>query len=175
MNAKMLSWMAVVLLGSSAGCETAIAPDMSEAGDSFSDVSVLMIRQAQGETRIERSDNDLVSVQYNFTYPESCHQAGLIQSGDTLEIRGIFEPVACSGRADISIWVPDGVVIDYLGGQADLVLEDVAVQIDAFASSIDARELLLTGESSLFANDDDVFVSLSETPTYVLGISECVK
>jgi hypothetical protein len=171
MNAKMLSGMAIVLLGASAGCETAIAPDMSEAGDTFSGVSVLMISQAQGETRIERSDNGQVSVQYNFTYPESCHQAGLIQSGDTLEIRGIFEPVACSGRADISIWVPDGVVIGYLGGQAHLVLEDVAVQIDALASSIDARELLLTGESSLFANDDDVFASLSEMPTVDFDVS----
>ena len=88
----MLAGLAIVLLGVTAGCETgAIAPGMSEAGDSFSGVSVLMINQAQGETRITRSDNDQVSVQYDYTYPESCFQPGLRHSGDTLEIGGIFE------------------------------------------------------------------------------------
>jgi hypothetical protein len=165
MNAKLLGGLAIVLLGASAGCRSAVAPDMSEAGDSFSGVSLLIIRAAQGETRIERSDNDQVSVQYDYTYPESCHQPRLILTGNTLEVRGIFEPVACSGRAEISIWVPDGVVIDFIGGQADLVLDGVAVQIDAIASSIEARRLVLTGESSLFANDEDVFVSFGEMPT----------
>jgi len=143
---------------------------MSEAGDSFSGVNVLHVMQAQGETRIERSDNDQVSVQYNFTYPESCHQAGLTQSGDTLDIRGIFEPVACSGRADISIWVPDGVVIDYFGAQADLFLDGVAVEITAYGQSVIASDLELTGESSVYAQSRDVVVSLAESPAFSLDI-----
>ena len=170
MNTKLLNGIAIGLLAASAGCETAVAPDMTEAGDSFSGVRVLHILQAQGETRIERSDNDQVSVQYNFTYPESCHQAGLIQSGDTLEIRGLFEPVACSGRADISIWVPDGVVIEYFGAQAYLILEGVAVEIVAYGQSVVARELALTGESSLFAHSRDVVVSVAESPAFSLEV-----
>lgn len=165
MKEQFLSGWVIGLVALSAGCGSVAEPDMSESGDSFSGVRVLMISQAQGETRIEHSDNDQVSVQYNYTYPESCHQAGMTQTGDTLDIRGIFEPVACSGRAEISIWVPDGVVINYVGGQADLVVEGVAVQIDAIASSVEARDLMLTGESSLFANDENVFVSLGEMPT----------
>ena len=165
MNAKVMNRLALVLLGVSVACETAVGPDMSEAGDSFSDVRVLMILAAQGETRIERSDTDQVSVQFDYTYPETCYQPGMTQTGDTLDIRGIFQPVACSGRAEISIWVPDGVVINFIGGQSDLVLEGVAVQIDAIASSVEALDLKLTGESSLFANDENVYVSLAEVPT----------
>ena len=170
MKTKLLGGMAIALLAASTGCDTTVAPDMSEVGNSFLGVNVLLIRQAQGETRIERSDNDQVSVQYNFTYPESCHQAAFTQSGDTLEVRGIFEPVACTGHADIHIWVPDGVVIGYFGSQADLILDGVAVEIDAHGESISARDLALTGDSRIYAQSGDVTVSLAEAPAFGLDI-----
>ena len=144
---------------------------ISEAGDTFSGISVLMIRQSQGESRIEPSGNDFVSVQYNFTYPDSCHRAEITQHGDTLTVRGTFAPVACSGYADIHIWVPDGVRIEYYGSKADLVLDGIAVQIDAHGEKIRAHDLALTGDSRLFADDHGIDVSLAESPAYDLEIS----
>ncbi|MHC4066195.1 MAG: hypothetical protein ACYSUI_17100 [Planctomycetota bacterium] len=141
----------------------------TEVSESFTGVNVLAIHQAQGETRIQPADGDAISVTYSYTYPQSCHQPGLTLVDDSLDVRGIFEPVACSGRADILIELPDGVTINYHGAQANLVLDGITAEIDAYAGrGIVGQGLALTGESQLWATDDDLEISLGQTPTHDL-------
>ena len=138
---------------------------------SFAGVRVLEIRQAQGETRIERSNDNTVSVAYGYSYPESCYRLGATQTGDVLDIHDVFEPVACSGRSDRIISVPDGVTISFIGLQADLTMVGIEAGIVAYGREVAIRDLTLSGETELHSIDGDVFVSLDQAANHGLTIS----
>jgi hypothetical protein len=154
-----------------AACGESILAPTPSVSQSFAGVNVLEIRQAQGKTRIEQSHDNTVSVAYSYSYPESCYRPGITQTGNVLEIHGIFEPVACSGRSDRIIRVPDGVTIGFIGLQADLTMVGIEAEIVAYGRDITAQNLTVSGETELHSIGGDVFVSLDQTANHGLTIS----
>jgi len=154
-----------------AGCAEPLLAPTPGVSRSFTGVRVLEVRQAQGETRIERSPDNTVSVAYRYSYPESCFRLGITQTGDVLAIHDVFEPVACPGRSERTIRVPDGVTISFIGLQADLTMVGIDAGIVAYSRDMMVRDLTLSGETELYSIGGDAFVSLDQIEDHGLTVS----
>lgn len=160
----------VGLLVLSPSCTSPTSPT-SSFHDRFPGISTVRVQLAQGHAFVEGSDDGLVTIQYESSYPTTCHRPEILLNSDTLEIRGAFEPVACPGRTEVHIQVPAGISILFHGAQAGLTIDGAAVSTDAYAKSIQVRDAQLTGDSKLQAQDGDVQVILGEPPRHSLNLS----